>query len=257
MFKGFDLKIDPATSLFDKYLSTGRELHSEHKKSINTKLSEFVTSSGGLSAKKMKESWFPEVEAQIFISHSHQDLDLAIGLAGCLKDVFDLTAFVDYSAWGNARALLKSIDEIYCYSDETKKTFDYQKRNFSTSHIHMMLATSLSMMIDKCECLFFINSPSSVTARQATKATPSPWIFYEIATTQLIRPKTRAEHREPKELLEKSLKNSLVKAHLTIDHEVDLSHLEPLNYDDLYEWNQEINDDEHALDTLYRLKKII
>lgn len=53
--------------------------------------------------------------------------------------------------------LLREIDEKYCrHSNGT--SFDYDKRNYSTSHVHMMLSIALSRMIDKCESVFFLNS---------------------------------------------------------------------------------------------------
>nr|MBK7064154.1 hypothetical protein [Deltaproteobacteria bacterium] len=68
-----------------------------------------------------------------------------------MEKTFGLTAFVDSSVWGDANELLAEIDNRFCWSDD-RRTYDYRKRNNSTSHVHMMLATALSVMIDRCEC---------------------------------------------------------------------------------------------------------
>ena len=63
---------------------------------------------------KMQENWFPKVDADIFISHSHKDENLAKGLAGWLYKEFGLEAFIDSCVWGYANDLLLEIDKKYC-----------------------------------------------------------------------------------------------------------------------------------------------
>ncbi|MCC5439660.1 hypothetical protein [Clostridium botulinum] len=46
------------------------------------------------------------------------------------------------------------IDNNYCFNKDTE-TYDYIKRNYSTSHVYIMLSTALSMMIDRAESIFF------------------------------------------------------------------------------------------------------
>ena len=70
----------------------------------------------------MQANWFPQIKADIFISHSHKDEDLALALAGWLKVSFGLTAFIDSCVWGYANDLLKMIDYKYCYQKKTIHT---------------------------------------------------------------------------------------------------------------------------------------
>lgn len=79
-----------------------------------------------------------------------------------LYDEFKLTAFVDSCVWGYCDDLLKQIDNEYCKKKDGK-TYDYELRNYTTSHVHMMLSTALIEMIDNTECIMFYNTPSSVT----------------------------------------------------------------------------------------------
>ncbi len=64
-------------------------------------------------------------------------------------------------------------------------------RNLSTSYVHMMLASSLANMMDKCTCLFFIESEQTIkpSGIRGTKETFSPWIFYELALFHKIQKK--------------------------------------------------------------------
>lgn len=87
------------------------------------------------------------------------------------------------------------IDDEYCYQKETN-TYNYQKRNYSTSHIHMMLSVALTQMIDNTECLFFLNTPNSITPNTVINQTESPWIYSEIAMSRLIRKKELKEYRD-------------------------------------------------------------
>jgi hypothetical protein len=59
----------------------------------------------------------------------------------------------------------------------------------------MMLSTALSMMIDKAECLFFLNTPNSIQATEAIDRTKSPWIYHEISISSLIRKRRLSEYR--------------------------------------------------------------
>lgn len=43
---------------------------------------------GYFDASKLQESWFPQVEADIFLSHSHKDEKLIISFAGCYTRFF-------------------------------------------------------------------------------------------------------------------------------------------------------------------------
>jgi len=43
------------------------------------------------------------------------------------------------------------------------KIYDYELRNYTTSHVHMMLSTALTEMIDNTECIMFYNTSLSVS----------------------------------------------------------------------------------------------
>src|SRR5260221_3829122 len=134
----------------------------------------------------MQGNWFRQFESLVFFSHSHNDENTAITLAGILYGNFGIKSFIDSCIWGYASDLLWLIDNRYCLND-VGETFNYQKRNRSTSHIHTMLSMALAKMIDHSECLFFINTPNSLSAEDVIDKTESPWIYLELGMTKLVK----------------------------------------------------------------------
>ena len=198
MYRGFNLLLEDncfEKGYFEAFKKVNPKSFSSQETSIVETIKSFVRNDGSLDGSMMQANWFPQIKADIFISHSHKDEDLAHALAGWLKKTFGLTAFIDSCVWGYANELLKMIDDEYCYQKKNN-TYNYQKRNYSTSHVHLMLSVALTQMIDNTECLFFLNTPNSITPDPDSNQTESPWIYSEIATSQLIRKKKLEEYRQ-------------------------------------------------------------
>ncbi len=253
MFTGFDFQTNQK---FREHKIEAEKLFKQHKAQIKRQLDEFLLPDGkSLNGTEMQENWFPGVDANIFISHSHQNEDLAIGFAGYLNHHFGLECFIDSCVWGYANDLLKEIDNEYC-KNKGEYTYDYNLRNYSTSHVHMMLANALTQMIDQTECIIFLKTPESISTADVIKnQTRSPWIYHEIAMTQLVRRKSRSEHRD--KIIKKSLKMAKIFTEdkvLNIDYKLDLSHLHELNDGDLTRW--EVGRQNNCFEYLDRLYKI-
>ena len=237
MYRGFKLLLED--NYFDRWdFETLKEIGSKSLSSQQTSIEEtinsFVRNDGSLDGSMMQANWFPQIEADIFISHSHKDEDLALTLAGWLKVSFGLTAFIDSCVWGYANRLLKMIDNEYCYQKETN-TYNYQKRNYSTSHVHMMLSVALTQMIDNTECLFFLNTPNSITPDDTIiEQTESPWIYSEIAMSRLIRKKELKEYRDVA-LLE-SQRAFAEGGALNVRYDLPTEHLTEINEEILKIW---------------------
>lgn len=139
----------------------------------------------------LSDEWFQTVRSDVFISHSHNDANLAFALAGWLKTQFDLNIFMDKSIWGSADALLRVMDDVFCWQPR-RNTYHYKKRNLTTSHVHAVLSTAIYFAIDKPEVVFFLNTRESIpkmddTRREDSEYTLSPWIYQELMTTKLLR----------------------------------------------------------------------
>ena len=187
MFSKFKLN-DIIYSDFKEYESSGQEYYAKIQTDIQSSLKEFIGIDGVIDGTKLQESWFPTRQKfSVFLSHSHADEKLAVSIAGFLKKELNLNTFIDSCLWGYSNDLLREIDEKYCrHSNGT--SFDYDKRNYSTSHVHMMLSIALSRMIDKCESVFFLNSENSISIAEeiSKERTASPWIYNELSLADMI-----------------------------------------------------------------------
>ncbi|HDR6956470.1 MULTISPECIES: toll/interleukin-1 receptor domain-containing protein [Bacillus cereus group] len=277
MYIGFDLKTATSHIVNKRMVEIGKGDFDDKKKKVEAELEDFLNDDRSIDGTALQTTWFPSIDADVFISHSHNDLEQAYELAGFLKHNFGLKVFLDSCVWGSADGLLKEIDDKYCEHPTNTGSYSYEARNFSTSHVHMMLSAAIHTMIDKSECLFFLNTPNSISAKDViNQQTKSPWIYAEILMSQLVR-REKPCRVPQKVLLEKSAKPKL---QLDINYKLDMRHLAPLNYEDLLTWQKvyekSIPSSEvigvvnsggtvsrhdfaemHALDVLYRQQNLI
>lgn len=263
MYRGFQLDLrgqSPEQHTFITELlnfsNQGKALKEVNESIIKKTLDSFFLSNGSIDGSKMQTNWFPQIKADVFISHSHQDEELTLGLAGWLEKHFGLKAFVDSAVWGYSDYLLQKIDDKYCLQEKEEKglySYSYKKRNRSTSHVHMMLSVALTRMIDSTECLFFLNTPQSVSpnlsiANQET--TSSPWIYSEIVMSRLVMKKQKGHGIQFRRANES-------KPDLKVEYPLLMDHLKKLTSKDLQERKRRCQDysSRHikALDFLYEL----
>ena len=115
MYRGFNLLLEEncfEQDDFKKLQEVGFKSISHQKTIIIEKINSFVGDNGSLDGSKMQANWFPQIKADIFISHSHKDENLALALAGWLKVTFGLSVFIDSCVWGYANDLLRIIDDL-------------------------------------------------------------------------------------------------------------------------------------------------
>lgn len=134
---------------------------------------------------QLQEEWFPvdfsDMKFDVFISHSHADVRKSVlPLASWFQQNLGLRCFIDSLYWQYADDLLKKFDNYYSYKAD-KKAYDYQIRNYTTSHVHIMLSMALMKMMDKTECILFVDSDNSIKYKKGDTQTPSPWIYEEIS----------------------------------------------------------------------------
>lgn len=257
MYKAFkiygnDIETDFDADLYSEFYNSGEELYNDFKNEIEKNLDNFRNADGTLDGKQLTAEWFPLIKADVFISHSHKDIDTALLIAGLLFKLQGIKCFIDSCIWGYADDLLRIIDNEYCL--KPSGSYSYEKRNYSTSHVHMMLSIALTKMIYNTECLLFLNTPNSIYPRDSIPGTKkedetlSPWIHTEIEMTKLVQSRNAEEHR------------SIIKSHSVLDeavsirHSADTSNMEQITYQQLYNWvKQEYNDKYSALNKLYTI----
>lgn len=248
------------------YYSIGKNIYRHIQKRINESLDSYIGVDGTINGSELQSDWFPSINAHVFLSHSHKDEKLAIRFAGWLYYNFGLLTFIDSCIWSYSDDLLKKIDEKYC-KNKKRRIYYYDTRNISTSHVHMMLMNALMKMIDKSECVFFLNTDNSIIKIKEEidkniEKTYSPWIYSEINATNLIR-------RKPLFPMERNRGNVSYSLYEYVDnlfimnHTVNLSEMYEINDDVLSSWEKSNIDSNgyltkevigiRALDELYKL----
>ena len=236
MCRGFMLSCDDY--FFDEneinyFYEIGKEALEEDDIQVQ-KVFDCYISKNILDGTAIQDDWFPQIECDIFISHSHKDENLAIAFAGWLWETFELKAFVDSSIWGYADylidKLLEEMDDNYPHNERNNSDLKY-----ITSHVHNMLNVALINMIEISKCLFFLNTPNSTILDGIKTYTLSPWIYTELEISKILSqcPIQISDSR--------------------IASELDLSHLTEIDYIDLNEWEESNTYGDDALETLYRL----
>lgn len=264
MYRGFKIKfnkkenVEFLSSPFEKryYINKGRELYSSYQNEIKYTLDSFILDDGTIDGSKMQENWFSQIEADVFISHSHKDEEDAIAFAGWLYEKFNLIAFIDSCIWGYSDKLLNTIDKLKCSNGNGN--YDYDKRNRSTSIVHMMLSTALTMMIDNTETIFLLNTNNAInTSSVISDTTNSPWLYSEITISKLIQKKEPKRHYRRTVLFSKALLDSL-NENVIAKFEVDTEHLDSITEITLNKWVTECNllhkKYQYSLDALYYLR---
>ena len=252
MYRAFNVTLES-----NKYLGYANAQQYENDKSISLQnLRRIINSKDMLQAYEIKKLLLPSKRYDIFISHSHKDLEIAKGLSGYLNALCGVSCFIDSLYWGNIDELQEELNRMHLHKDEAtgKKYFDHQSTMEVAKHANMILASALTEMIDNCECVFFLNTDNSVirgTEAISKNETYSPWIYHEVFTTTIIQKKQRSKFNESYQF-----RDNAIKQIPDISYGLDLSGMTVLREEDIFEWEIKINSnkDKHPLDVLYNLK---
>ena len=194
----------------------------------------------------------------VFISHSHNDLQHALLLATWLEDNCGLRCFVDHFVWGSADDLLKEIDDEYCMQSNGA-LYNYEKRNFSTSHVHAMLSMAILDVIDKTECSIFIESCNSLDLSGIGTKTLSPWLYEEITMMKRLRQRIPNRYQGWKQQVRSFSTGARIEMlnearQLKVSYNIDVSRISNLDTSDFLRLE---NQGTRGLDNTYRNKGIL
>ncbi len=248
MYKGFELTLSDSD-----FLSSDGEysdLLKENREKIVNKFNEVLLKNGKIDADKIIEDWFPTGKYHVFISHSHKDIELAEQFANWLYDKFKLTSFLDSHIWGYANNLLRELNENYAKNGED--TYAYEPAISHAAHVYLMLSTALSEVIDKSECLFFINTNNTleniqIKGSEVESRTASPWIMHELKTSAIIR---RYKSLDREKLISESTGLEALEKSAGFSFSVPTEHLTKINETGLSKWAEDCGV-EHYSDNIF------
>ncbi|MGL2896438.1 TIR domain protein [Helicobacter pylori] len=132
-----------------------------------------------LNHNEIKEAFFspfkPQLKnAQVFLSHSHADINKALEVKNYLENQIKRKVFIDSLFWDYKDDVLNKLAE---YDDISKI-----KDAFT-----LILRESLQDMIEKCPYFVFLQSSNSVSFNQnLLKITYSAWIYEELKIAHSI-----------------------------------------------------------------------
>lgn len=229
MYKAFRLKLNEfsysSVGIDDgaKYLSLGRSLMLKNKRNVDSSIRKYLSPEGVLQASEIEDDWFPAVDADVFISHSHKDEPWVLAFAGYLLSL-GLKPFVDFTIWGYADDLIKKIDDRYFLHNGT---YDYDGCNYAASQVYLFLNSALQKMIDNTGCVIFMDTPNSLkVSKESLGKTGSVWIYSELLMTNLV------EKRKPRSVTATFHLDEAAHEEFQIEYCTDLSHLGDLTMAD-------------------------
>ncbi len=126
-----------------------------------------------LNHRELQEAFFspfkPQLKnAQVFLSHSHADINKALEVKDYLEEYLDAECvFIDSLFWD--------------YKDDVlNKLAEYDDISGIEDVFTLILRESLECMIKKCPYFVFLQSKNSVSNQDLLKITYSAWIYEEL-----------------------------------------------------------------------------
>lgn len=237
MYRGFCITEKTINDLMCSYFITSGYIQKKYDEALSdlNKKSTEITSTiakilqgdarGIIDGDALQQACMPTTigKYDVFISHSHNSRKSAKDLAAFLKMRYGIRCFVDGFVWGSCNNdILRPIDKKWSRQDSRKDLYSYEKRNFSTSHVHAMLSMALLEMIDQCECCIFIKPEHEYNIAGISDSTLSPWIYEEITMFNKVA------KQKPNRITRIQESFSTINRGLKVRYKLDLSNISEL-----------------------------
>ncbi|MCQ2626078.1 TIR domain protein [Helicobacter pylori] len=131
-----------------------------------------------LNHRELQEAFFspfkPQLKnAQVFLSHSHADINKALEVKNYLENQIKRKVFIDSPFWDYKDDVLNKLAEYAEYDDNDISVIE--------DAFTLILRESLECMIKKCPYFVFLQSKNSVSLNQGlSQITYSAWIYEEL-----------------------------------------------------------------------------
>ena len=241
----------------NSYEETGEKILSEIKETISKATDSFLHGNKMIiDAECLQRDWFPYVDCDIFISHSHDDSRQVICFVGWLYETFGIKAFVDSVAWNYVNDLSDKLYKKYLKLNggERSPSKDLLHHLAITSS-ETILRDAIEEMIDISECFLFIGTKNSLKG----KKTESPWLFFENKASNRIRLRPLIYYRKSYfRSLSVCYKFSILRVP-KIRYSCNFEEFTTITLGDLREWKKcqtPVFLPEQSLDYLYKMKGI-
>lgn len=171
-------------------------LNNIEQMSLKTKeeIEKYINIDGTIEIDSIEKDWFESIDADIFLSHSHSDIEEVNKLASHIQNETGLKVFVDSNVWGHADDLMRLLNNKYSIHPDKEDTYIYENAMKTASIVHSVLSIALNKMMDKSEFVFFLESSNSLKLDSISKQekTHSPWIYAELSMVQTLRKKRKS-----------------------------------------------------------------
>lgn len=229
-------------------------------KDINSRVKEIENKAEEIDGTELQNTWFPNIESHIFLSHSHSDEEIVKRFAGYLYSELGMKVFIDSTIWEYSNN--KLLELMYAYAHwnryEIKPNGNIRVCSMEEvfkfkDNVNMMLLMALTKMINDTDCFLFFNTNNSTINEYYNSKTYSPWIYYEIGISKCIE-KRKREHIKT---FSAKYKSSTESINMTFD--LDTKHLINLSTKEIIEWVNKFkntdNKEDKALNSLYEINK--
>ena len=124
-------------SILNRYVTIGNELFKRHEEEVQDCLSKYISEDGVINGSDLKEHWFSISQKDIFISHSHKDLNKVKAFADNTQQKNDFAKYIypvvicDPAPFNQAvklrsdTMLTAAIWDIILYEDKSKYEPDF------------------------------------------------------------------------------------------------------------------------------------
>ena len=124
----------------------------------------------------LQKIWFPvDKNYGAFISHSHENINIALHIVAEIEKRFECNCFIDSQVWNHYKFMENELHFMFPTKNE-------EGIRVST---YMLLTEALFRVISISQCFLFLETNNSIDYKN-NRVTYSPWLFYELSIAKQL-----------------------------------------------------------------------